>query len=187
MSQIFYRSAFKDFGARSKIIRPLKLDRPEFISVGSDVLINDYAWLITLCLEKSNPPHMVIGDGTTIGHFNHISCCHRVTIGQKVLTADRVHISDNTHSFADVNAAILDQPVDYSADVIIGSGSWLGEGVSVLGCSIGKHCVIGANAVVTRDVPDYSVAAGVPARVIRQYNPDSGFWLKTNMSSRTDG
>ena len=54
--------------------------------------------------------------------------------------------------------------------------SWLGENVAIIGASIGKNCVIGANAVVTDDIPDYSVAVGIPARVIRQYDAPSGQW-----------
>ena len=64
--------------------------------------------------------------------------------------------------------------------VVVGEGSWLGENVCVMGASIGKHCVIGANAVVTRDVPDYSVAVGCPARVIKRYNPVTQQWQQTD-------
>ncbi|WP_289818532.1 DapH/DapD/GlmU-related protein, partial [uncultured Duncaniella sp.] len=63
--------------------------------------------------------------------------------------------------------------------VRIGEGSWLGVGVSVLGANIGRHCVIGANAVVTKDIPDYCVAAGIPARIIKRYDFDSREWRKT--------
>ena len=63
-------------------------------------------------------------------------------------------------------------------DVVIGEGSWLGEHVCVIGASIGKNCVIGANSVVTHDVPDYSIAVGVPAKVIKRYNFNSKQWEK---------
>ena len=60
--------------------------------------------------------------------------------------------------------------------VIIGEGSWLGENVCVCGASVGKHCVIGANSVVTRDIPDYCIAVGSPARVVKRYNFDKNTW-----------
>jgi acetyltransferase-like isoleucine patch superfamily enzyme len=61
---------------------------------------------------------------------------------------------------------------------VIGEGSWLGENVCVIGASIGKHCVIGANSVVTKDIPDYSVAVGIPAKVIKKYNFNKCEWEK---------
>lgn len=63
--------------------------------------------------------------------------------------------------------------------VVIGDGSWLGKNVVVIGnVSIGKNCVIAANSVVTKDVPDYSIAAGIPARVIKRYDFDRKEWVK---------
>jgi acetyltransferase-like isoleucine patch superfamily enzyme len=73
----------------------------------------------------------------------------------------------------------MDQPVISKGPVAIGSGSWLGENVSVLSCRIGRNCVVGANAVVTRDIPDFCVAVGIPARVIRRFNQQTGKWEKT--------
>lgn len=61
--------------------------------------------------------------------------------------------------------------------MVIGEGSWIGENVCVIGASVGRHCVIGANAVVTKDIPDYSVAVGAPARVIKKYNFNRGAWV----------
>ena len=62
--------------------------------------------------------------------------------------------------------------------VEIGEGSWLGENVCVLGTHIGKHCVIGANSVVTKDIPDYSVAVGIPAKVIKRFDLESKSWRR---------
>lgn len=79
-----------------------------------------------------------------------------------------------------IEIPILHQPIVQKKEVRIGEGSWLGVGVSVIGASIGKHCVIGSNAVVTKDIPDYCVAIGIPARIIKRYNPEVGKWLRTN-------
>jgi acetyltransferase-like isoleucine patch superfamily enzyme len=70
--------------------------------------------------------------------------------------------------------------VDGWRNIRIGEGSWLGEGVAVIGACIGRNCVVGANSVVTKDVPDYCVVAGAPARIIKRYDPASGLWRKTN-------
>lgn len=65
------------------------------------------------------------------------------------------------------------------AKVVIGEGSWLGTNVVVVGdVRIGKHCVIGANSVVTKDIPDYSVAAGTPCKVIKQYDFEREAWVR---------
>lgn len=141
--------------------------------------INRFCWLGAYPQDKQAPPRLVIGSGSSIGNFNHITCINYVEIGEKVLTADRVHISDNTHGFEDPEAPILRQPTTSRGPVVIGPGSWLGEGVSVLSARIGRNCVIGANAVVTSDIPDFSVAVGVPARVIRRYNAESKRWERT--------
>ncbi len=96
-----------------------------------------------------------------------------------MLTADRVYISDNLHGYENPNVPILKQPIKQNGTVRIGEGSWLGVGVAVIGANIGKHCVIGANAVVTKDIPNYSVAVGIPAKVIKRYNPETNKWERT--------
>ena len=73
--------------------------------------------------------------------------------------------------YEDIETPIIEQSIGSKGNVIIGEGSWLGNNVAVISCKIGKHCVIGANSVVTHDIPDYSVAVGCPARVIKRYIP----------------
>jgi acetyltransferase-like isoleucine patch superfamily enzyme len=180
MSQVVYRQFFGALGHNSKIVRPLQLRNLGNIRIGSGVLINAYCWLMTLETCATQRPAMLIGDGAIIGHFNHITCTNRVEIGRRVLTADRVHISDNSHDYDNPEIAIRDQRIVSKGPVVIGDGSWLGENVSVLSCSVGRNCVIGANSVVTRDIPDFSVAVGAPARVIKQFDQHSRKWLKVS-------
>jgi acetyltransferase-like isoleucine patch superfamily enzyme len=175
-TQMFYRCFFGAVGRRSRIISPLQLRNPQNIYLGNHVRISNYAWLLTLPAIDSRIPKMVIGNGCVIGHFNHITCVDSVELGAKVLTADRVHISDNSHSYQNPSVPIVDQPVVSKGPVFIGEGTWLGENVSVLSCRIGRNCVIGANSVVTKDIPDLCVVAGVPGRVIKQFDPKSKTW-----------
>ena len=123
---------------------------------------------------------LIIGDGCAIGHFNEIYATKSIIIENNVLTADRVYISDNLHGYENPESPVIKQPIKQNGTVHIGEGSWLGVGVAVMGANIGKHCVIGANAVVTKDIPDYSVAVGIPAKIIKRYNIESGKWEKTN-------
>jgi acetyltransferase-like isoleucine patch superfamily enzyme len=177
-TQRFDRHFFGAIGHRSRIIRPLKLRNPQNIFIGSLVTIADYVWLLTLPGENNHTPKLVIGDGCAIGHFNHITAVNSVELGAKVLTADRVHISDNSHGYQNIAVPVLDQPVISKGPVVIGEGTWIGENVSVLSCRIGRNCVIGANAVVTTDVPDYCVVAGVPGRILKQYDMETRTWKR---------
>ena len=70
------------------------------------------------------------------------------------------------------------QPIKQLNEVYIGDGCWIGENVCIIGASIGKNSVIGANAVVMKDIPDYCVAVGAPARVIKKYDFDLQEWIK---------
>ena len=126
---------------------------------------------------------MTIQAGTIVGHFSHISCVNEVSIGSNVLIADKVHISDNSHSYEDVTRPIMEQSVVSKGPVSIGDGCWIGENVSILSCRIGRQSVIGANAVVVRDVPERCVVAGVPARVIAKYCEESERWERVARTS----
>jgi len=179
VTQTLYRPAFGAIGGRSRIINPLKMRNMENIFIGRRVTIAQNAWLFTLQTAENRVPKLVIGDGCQIGNFNHITCVNGVTFGDKVLTADRVHISDNSHCYENPAIPILDQPVISKGPVFIGAGTWIGENASVLSCRIGRNCVIAANAVVTKDIPDFCVVAGVPGRVIRQFDPKTGTWKRT--------
>lgn len=154
-----------EFGAL--ICNPLRLDGTEYMSIYKNVVVQKYSWLIALKIDEYDPK-LIINEGCVIGHFNHIAAVRKVILGKYVLTADRVYISDSQHNFENTNVPIMHQGVRFTSEVSIGDGSWIGENVCVLGAKIGKNCVIGANSVVIDDIPDYSVAMGVPARVIRR-------------------
>ena len=177
-SVFLYPFQFKSFGKGSKIILPLKLNGKKNIVIGEHVSINNKTWLLCEPLTDTQTPILKIGDGCIIGHFNHICATHSVVFENNVLTADKVYVSDNLHSFDDINTPIHQQPIKQINTVTIGEGSWLGENVCVIGANIGKHCTIGANSVVTHDIPDYSVAVGAPAKVIKQYNFETKQWEK---------
>ena len=175
-----FRFDFFQFGAGTTVLKPMRIQGAKWISIGSDVTILDAAWL--LALSPTNPsvsrkPLISIGDGSSIGHFAHIVAIESVKIGAKVLLADRVYISDNLHSLEDIETAIIDQPVKLSRIVDIGDGSWIGENVCIIGARIGRNCIVAANAVVTHDVPDYCVVAGIPARIIKRYDTATKAWI----------
>lgn len=177
ITQYIYKRNFGHIGEKSIIYAPLKLNNTQAIYIGDRVCIHDQAWLMGQG-EKS----LEIKDDTTIGHFSHIIAMHHVEIQEKVLIADKVFISDCSHGYEDINVPIIDQKIVNLDGVRIGRDSWIGENVCILGASVGKHCVIAANAVVVKDIPDYSVAAGVPARVIKKYDFETNTWKSVKNS-----
>ena len=175
---IFWKSRFKSFGKGSIIVKPLKISHPENIEIGNNVTIEYKTWLASVPQTGSEGSRLILEDGCKIGHFNHIYATQSVVLHKNVLTADKVYISDNLHGYEDINVPIQNQPIVQNEIVEIGEGSWLGENVCVLGAKIGKHCVIGANSVVTKDIPDYTVAVGVPAIIIKKYDFEKKEWIK---------
>lgn len=174
-NSIIYKTCFESIGKKVRIYSPLKIEGNKAIKIGDFSRIGHGTWLASIPLTKKKPM-LTIGSNVLIGHYNHIYCTGSIAIEDNVLTADKVYISDNAHGYEDLNIAIWQQPIKQLASVKIGEGSWLGENVCVIGSSIGKHCVIGANSVVTHDIPDYSVAVGAPARVIKKYNYNTQKW-----------
>lgn len=174
---------FASFGNRSLIMwKPTTIFNEQYISIGDDTLIGPGVALSAgmvpgqECISKvvvSIGDRCLIGRGSGIvGHFS-------IEIGNDVWTGHHVYITDQNHGYEDVTRPISQQSQP-ERPVVIGDGSWLGHGSVVLpGVTIGKHVVIGANSVVTKDIPDFSVAVGSPARVIRQYDETLG-WVNVD-------
>lgn len=168
---------FKKVGKGVRIINPLKIDGIGSITLGDGVIINDGTWLAAMPMTGKSNVELVISDGSCIGHYNHIYSTSSIVIERDVLIADKVYISDNLHSYENITLPIIKQQIKQCNKVVIGEGSWLGENVCVIGASVGKHCVIGANSVVTKNIPDYCVAVGIPAKVIKTYDTISQRWI----------
>jgi acetyltransferase-like isoleucine patch superfamily enzyme len=172
-----YKLQFKKIGKRTRLKYPLKIQGKSNITLGNNVLVQYKTWLASVPMAN-NTSELVIGNNSVIGNFNHIYATKNITIGKNVLTADKVYISDNSHSFDDPTIPIMHQQIKQLNEVFIGDGSWIGENVCIIGASVGKNCVIGANSVVTKDIPDYSIAVGSPAIVIKQYSFEKKEWVK---------
>jgi lipopolysaccharide O-acetyltransferase len=154
---------------RTLLELPLRIWGEEHIEIGEDVFIGAQSWLQVLTSDQRHPtPAIRIGDGTSIAGFCTVSAAQSVTIERNVLIARYVYIADHAHAHLARDRAIKDQGISNVAPVRICEGAWLGQGVVVCpGVTIGRNAVVGANSVVRHDVPDFSVAAGVPAKVIK--------------------
>lgn len=162
--------------------RPNTIFNENYISIGQDTLIGPGVSLSAGMVpgqECITSPVVTIGDRCLIGKGSGIVGHFQIVIGNDVWTGHHVYITDQNHGYEDINRPISQQSQPERA-VSIGDGSWLGYGTVILpGVTIGRHVVIGANSVVTRDIPDYSVAVGAPARVIRRYVTGIG-WQDEN-------
>lgn len=162
------RRQFAAWGERSHIHFPAKLIAPHLVRVGDRVTISEHAWLNAKDDRGDAAPTLTIGDGTYIGRFVQINAWRQVVIENDVLIADRVFISDADHNYENIGVPILLQGDGFKGSVVLRQGCWLGIGVVVMpGVTVGRNAVAAANAVVTADVPDYSVVGGIPARVIK--------------------
>lgn len=178
-SSLIFRISFKKFGIKSGIFKPDILQGVRYIEVGDRVVIQPGLWALALKIDNHNPI-LNIGDNVYIGRFLHIVSVRRVIIGKNVLIADKVYISDNLHEYKNIHIPVSQQPVIFKGDVVIKEGAWIGENVSIIGACIGKNSVIAANSVVTKDIPDYSVCAGVPAKVIKKYCFERNEWISVS-------
>jgi acetyltransferase-like isoleucine patch superfamily enzyme len=161
--------SFAAFGPSTVLAMPVRVDGPGGIALGREVSVGPGSWL------QSRPPvpgsvTLHIGKGVKIVGGCTLSASRSVIVEDDVLMARGVYIADHTHLFSGTEQPIVAQG-DVTAPVRIGRGAWLGQNAFVKpGVTIGRYAVVGANSVVTRDVPDHGVVAGVPARTI----PTSG-------------
>ena len=172
-------SAFHSFGAGSIVMYPFaNIYNEHYIKIGAGTTIGPNVSLAAGMVpgqECLTNPVIVIGDRCLIGRDSGIVGHLEITIGDDVWTGHRVYITDQNHGYDDIERPISAQ-TQSEKPVRIGDGSWIGTGSVILpGANIGRHCTIGANSVVTGSIPDYSVAVGAPARVIKRYVEGSGW------------
>ena len=188
-SRCFYRFLFRRFGTKSVICKPMMISNDDCIEIGDCVYIRDGIRLEAIRDPFGRTPLLSIGSNTNIEQGVHIICHHRVSIGTGVSITGRCAIVDVTHPYRDIAGGKIGSLIeDVDSFVEIGDGAFLGYGAVVLpNVRIGKRAVIGANSVVAQDVPDYSVAAGVPAKVISVYSRELKQWIKPPISESPTG
>jgi acetyltransferase-like isoleucine patch superfamily enzyme len=137
------------------------------IRPGARLVLGRWSWIGHGCKIRVHEGEVRVGAKTVLGQDCTISAYQRISIGRECVIADRVMLIDFDHGVVDVERPVRLQGI-YKRDVDVGHNCWVGYGVCILrGVTVGDNCVLGTSAVVTRDVPDNAIAAGVPARVIR--------------------
>lgn len=168
-SRIYWAGRLGELGPRALIYRNSHWHNPKAIALGAGVLIkNDCQLSVRQGRGHGSAIRLRIGDESSLQRGCKISASQSITIGRQVMMASNVFIIDHDHVFDHPTKPASMVRELRSAPVVIEDGCWLGYGSVVLkGVRIGRRSVIGANAVVTRDIPPYSVAVGNPARVVR--------------------
>lgn len=185
------KDCFRYFGGCSRIATPFEGSCPGRVSIGNWTALGRYGQLMMHtdfskakdhCRQHypevphdfdpeiygSRDPYLTIGDGSNIGDYFFISCSRSIEIGRHVVISARVFIGDSHHNMENPDLPICLQSNSLGRRIIIGDHSWIGINCCILeGVRVGRHAVVGANSVVTTNVPDYAVFAGHPARLLR--------------------
>jgi acetyltransferase-like isoleucine patch superfamily enzyme len=161
-------------GAKIYIGKGVNIKGKSRIILHNNVCIRPYAdiWC--------NGEKIEIGNASEIGERCRISIANSLKIGNKVLLSPNVYITDCDHAYEDINTPVIEQGiVNKDNRVVIDDNAYIGINSVIVGnVHIGKGSVIGANSVVTKDIPDHCVAVGSPARIIKKYNPETEMWEK---------
>jgi acetyltransferase-like isoleucine patch superfamily enzyme len=152
------------------------------ISLGNSVLLQKRAWLNVAddLQNRTRGPAILIDDNCSIGNDSIVSAKNRIHLERDVLVAQSVLIMDHSHKYEDITIPIIAQGIAEGGGIRIGQGCWIGHGAAII-CNrgelvLGRNCIVGANAVVTRSFPPYSVVAGNPARIVKQFEPVTKVW-----------
>jgi acetyltransferase-like isoleucine patch superfamily enzyme len=171
---------FKNVGFGTKIRKQILITNKKRISLGKRVLImqNGRIEMITKYAGELFYPNFEIGNDSQIHQNCHITCANNIQIGDNVIIVSNVTITDIIHPYEDIHLPINQSKIK-TFPVSIGNQSYIYNNSVILpGTRIGKHCVIGANSIVNSEIPDYSVAVGNPARVVKRYNFETNTWDK---------
>lgn len=180
---MLYRFRFEHLGSRLRITPPLILTGARSITIGDDTRIEKHVLLSAsktghiaigskcelgyFAQIETDSGSIVIGDYSSVNPFCSLNGCGGLVIGSHVRIASHSVIVSSSHRFDDILVPIHEQGVEVKS-TIIGDDVWIGAHSVILGgVQIGSHSIVGAGSVVTKDVPDYAIVVGSPARIIR--------------------
>ena len=152
-----------------------------YMKIGNGVLFERNVRLDVPLVPKKDELVIIIGDGCVFGQRTTILSINRVEIEKNSIFAGSTLITDHNHAFEDVAIPIRDQGGTEGGTVRIEEGCWIGFGAAIVSSQgelvIGRNSVVGANSLVTRSIPPYSVVTGNPARVVKHFDTTKGEWV----------
>lgn len=164
---------FKVIGKGSVILSSIHLVGGKYIILGENVVIGKGVDLTAWDNYGSDVfyPEILIGNNCKIGDDCHITAINKIVLGKNVLLGKKITITDNSHGkidFAALNLPPCGRQLFSKGNVVINDGVWIGDKATILpGVEIGENAIIGANSVVTKNIPKNSVVGGNPAQIIR--------------------
>jgi len=157
-------------GKGSKIRRRTRID----VLPWNNFSLGNYSTIEDFTTINNGVGDVIIGDRTRIGLGNTL--IGPIKIGNDIMLAQNIVMSGLNHGYEDITKSIHEQPIT-TAQITIEDEVWIAaNSVVVAGVTIGKHSVVAAGSVVTKDVPPYSIVAGNPAKIIKEYNFDTKKW-----------
>jgi Acetyltransferase (isoleucine patch superfamily) len=176
---------FHSYGKNTVLDRNVRLQNEKYFTIGNNCYIGEdsflYAWDRWPYGKEGDQllhPCLVLGDNVVATRHLTIYCTGNIIIGNNVLIASDVLITDENHGTDPTEESYLQQPLT-TKDIKIGNGAWIGEKCSILpGATIGDKAIIGANSVVTKEIPPCTIAVGNPARVIKEWDSVRNIWIK---------
>ncbi|MCL2074010.1 MAG: acyltransferase [Marinilabiliaceae bacterium] len=172
---LWIRNNIPKIGYNSIIGRDCTLKGGKYIEIGENTTIGRHS--VITCWDKYMGDHfspkIKIGNNCSIGEYCHITSTNSVEIGDGVLTGRRITITDNSHGnpslISEMDIPPIKRKIYSKGKVKIENNVWIGDKASIMaGVHVGKSSIIAANSVVTKDVPDYSIVAGAPAKVVKK-------------------
>ncbi|MEZ9176615.1 acetyltransferase [Vibrio kanaloae] len=167
----------------ARLIRyPIDIRGKSLIDFGTRLTTGRYCRIEAYGSFENKKKFLVIGERCQLNDFVHITATNNVIIGNDVLIASKVYISDTNHgSYSGEYQSLPSETVAnrplFSGSVVIGDNTWICEGVSILNnVTLGKNVIVAANSVVTSSFPDDVIIAGIPAKIIKKYNYKSECW-----------
>jgi len=177
-----YRCALKALGKSCMIKNPLLLKNAHYITLKDCVIVRDDARLECIAQkgDQTFRPHLILEEGVSIEQRCHITVADELIVGKNTIISFDVMMTDVDHDYYTLNTPIGQQAL-HVKKTRIGENCFLGGGVKIqAGTILGKHCVVGANAVVRGEFPDYCVIVGIPAKIVKRYDVITKQWKKTD-------